>query len=117
MGDGSGQTPTLATRLLNMGQYTVSPSQARVGGKMMAMIGWFGVLFGFFVAPAQLLRILRTGETRGISLCTYIFLLLALTCYLIHAIMIQDPTFIVAQAINIISNAAILIILLRRRGG
>jgi len=90
----------------------VAWKQERIG----EMIGWFGVLFGLFVAPAQLLRILRTGETRGISLCTYIFLLLALTCYLVHAIMIQDPVFIVAQAINMLSNAAILIILLRRKG-
>jgi len=77
------------------------------------MIGWIGVFFGFFVAPCQLIRILRTRETRGISKVTYLFLCSALICYLIHAINIGDPPFIVAQSVNTTVNFTILILLLK----
>ena len=79
------------------------------------MIGWLGVAFGLFVAPPQLYKILKTGKTEGISLATYTFLALALVCYLIHAILIQDAVFIVAQSVNLVTNSVILWLLVRRR--
>jgi len=81
------------------------------------LIGWLGVLFGLMVAPPQLIKILRTGSTQGISLATYSFLCLALVCYLIHAIYIHSIVFTIAQSINLITNTAILIYLVRCRNG
>ncbi len=78
------------------------------------MIGWLGVAFGFLVGPAQLWRILRTGKVEGISLMTYVFLCLALVCYLIHAICIKDMVFIVAQSVNLCVNTIILCRLLKK---
>lgn len=79
------------------------------------MIGWLGVAFGLMVAPPQLWKILKTGKTDGISLLTYSFLFLALVCYLIHAIYINDIVFITAQSINITTNSVILGLLIKHR--
>ena len=75
-------------------------------------IGWMGVAFGIFVAPPQLLRIVMTGQTEAISVVTYTFLLLAMTCYLLHAIHIKAKVFITANIINIGVNFAILMYLI-----
>ncbi|KKL71929.1 hypothetical protein LCGC14_2089980 [marine sediment metagenome] len=75
-------------------------------------IGWLGVLFGLAVAPPQLLRIVMTGQTEAISVVTYIFLLLAMTCYLLHAVHIKSKVFITAQAINLGVNFVILMYLI-----
>ncbi len=75
-------------------------------------IGWLGVLLGFLVAPPQLYKIISTGQTEAISLMTYIFLCLALVCYLIHAIHIKSRVFITAQAINLVANSIILALII-----
>lgn len=78
------------------------------------VIGWAGVGFGLLVAPAQLWKMLKTGCVDGISKVTYTFLCLALVCYLIHAIHIQDAVFITAQAVNITVNFIILVLLFKK---
>uniref|UniRef100_A0A6M3L456 PQ loop repeat protein n=1 Tax=viral metagenome TaxID=1070528 RepID=A0A6M3L456_9ZZZZ len=78
------------------------------------VIGWAGVALGLLVAPTQLWKILKTKQVNGISRATYTFLCLALVCYLIHAINIKDAVFITAQAINILANFTILVLLFGR---
>ena len=73
------------------------------------LIGWLGVAFGLLVAPPQLIRIIVTGEVLGISVWTYTFLVLALVCYLLHAIYIKSKVFIVAQSVNLVINSIILV--------
>lgn len=77
----------------------------------MKYIGWLGVVLGFFVAPFQLIKIIQTGVTDGISIFTYIFLCLAIVCYLYEAIRIKSKVFITSQAINLTANVIILILL------
>jgi len=77
------------------------------------LVGWLGVLLGFFVAPFQLIKILQTGVTDGISMMTYIFLCLALICYLYEAIRIKSKVFITAQSINLAANIMILVLILK----
>jgi len=72
------------------------------------IVGWLGVAAGFLVAPPQLYKILKHKKTDGISRVTYSFLVLALICYLIHAISIGDMVFITAQSINLFTNTIIL---------
>jgi len=79
------------------------------------MIGWIGVAFGLLVAPPQLWKILKTGKTSGISLCTYTFLVGALICYLVHALYIKDTVFITAQSVNLVTNSIILYLLVKRK--
>lgn len=75
-------------------------------------IGWLGVAFVMMVSPSQLIRILTTGQTEGISVLTYIFLTLGVTCYLIHAIHIKSVVFTVAQITNLIPTIWVLVLLL-----
>ena len=75
-------------------------------------VGWLGVLFGMGVAPAQLVKIWMTGNTEAISVVTYIFLLIMMVCYLLHAIHIKAKVFITSNIINIGVNFAILMYLI-----
>lgn len=79
------------------------------------IIGWVGVGFGLLVPLPQLIKIIKTKSLKDISLGTYVFLFIALMCYLIHAIYIKSPVFIVAQAVNVTTNSIILILLVRHR--
>lgn len=78
-------------------------------------VGWFGLCFGVLVPIPQLYRMIRTGKSNDVSLLTYVFLFLALTGYLLHAIHISAPVFIVAQSFNLTTNSIILFILIRRK--
>ena len=79
------------------------------------VVGWLGVFCGLLVAPPQLLKIIKHKRIDGISLYTYIFLCLALTCYLIYALSIRDAIFITAQSINLATNGTILVLLIKGR--
>jgi len=81
------------------------------------MIGWLGVALGILVGPPQLYKIIKTKRVDGISIMTYLFLCLALICYLIHAIEIRSPVFVTAQSINLVVNSVILILLVRHVAG
>jgi len=77
------------------------------------LIGWIGILLGVAVPIPQLIKIIRTQRLKDISRGTYIFLVCALSCYLIHAVYIQSLVFIVAQSLNLTTNSIILILLIR----
>jgi len=79
------------------------------------LVGWIGIAFGLLVAPPQLIKILKTKSSNDISFLTYLALCLALVCYLLHAIYIHSVVFITAQAVNLTTNLAIFIVLLRHR--
>ena len=79
------------------------------------LIGWLGALFIVCVAPPQLLKILRSKKTEGVSLWTYIFLVAAVICYTIHAIHIGAVVFIVTNGFGVLVNGTILIFLIRGR--
>ena len=70
---------------------------------------------GLGVAPPQLYRMLKTGRSRDVSLTTYVFLFVMMTGYLVHAIYISAPVFIVAQIWGLTINGMILIILVKRK--
>ncbi len=79
------------------------------------LVGWIGLGFGVLVPLPQLYRMIKTKKSNDVSTLTYVFLCLAMIGYLIHAIYISAPVFIVAQAFNLTNNSVILIILLRRK--
>jgi len=78
------------------------------------LIGFIGLGFGILVPLPQILKILRTHSINGVSKATYVFLCLALLCYLVHAIYIKSIVFTIAQSINLTTNAIILILLIKR---
>lgn len=79
------------------------------------IIGWLGVLFGLVVPLPQLRKMVRTRSLGDISLGTYGFLVLALICYLVHAIYIHSLVFTVTQSLNLITNGIILVLLIRHK--
>jgi len=79
------------------------------------VVGWVGVLFGLLVPLPQLRKIYKTRKANDVSLGTYIFLVCALCCYLAHAIYIGSVVFTAAQSLNLCTNTAILIYLLRQK--
>lgn len=79
------------------------------------VMGWVGVGFGLLVPLPQLIKILKTKSLNDISMFTYIFLVICLTCYLIHAVYIKSPVFVTAQSINLATNSAILVLLIRNK--
>jgi uncharacterized protein with PQ loop repeat len=80
------------------------------------IVGYAGLVVGICVPIPQLYSILKHKHTK-VSIWTYVFLFCALSCYLYHAIYIQAPVFIAAQSANLLTNAAILFLLLRYRNG
>ena len=78
-------------------------------------IGWCGVGFGLCVPIPQLIKIFTTRRLTDVSLGTYTFLILCLSCYLIHAIYIKSAVFTVAQGINLITNSTIWVMLMLNR--
>ena len=84
---------------------------------MIEWIGWLGVAFGLGVGPSQLIKLLKTKGTTGISKWTYIYLNCALLCYLIYAIHIHNAVFITAHSISLVVNGTVLYLILRYRRG
>lgn len=81
----------------------------------MDLIGWLGVCIGVVVPLPQLVRIFKTHQVANISISTYVLLVAAISCYLIHAIQIGDAVFTVSNAFNLVTNSLVLIMLLRGR--
>ena len=80
------------------------------------IIGWVAVGLGLFVAPPQLIKILRYRRVDDIALLTYIALVAYISCALIYAIHIRDAVFITTQSINLSVNSAILVLVIRNKG-
>jgi len=76
------------------------------------LVGWVGLGFGICVPLPQLYQMIR-HKTYHVSMLTYVLLVLAMTCYAIHAYTIKSPVFFTAQFVNLITNGAVLFILLK----
>ena len=72
------------------------------------LIGWIGVAAGVMVSMPQLVQSVKTKSTKGISIRTYQLLFLTVLCYLIRAIAIKEPVFIVSNSVNLIVTGAML---------
>ena len=61
------------------------------------IIGWIGVTVSYVVSFPQILLLLRTKNSDGVSALTYGLLFLTDVCYLIRAIYIHEPVFIAGK--------------------
>jgi len=75
---------------------------------MTEIIGWLGVILGVLISVPQLVKSIKEKSTKGLSKQTYQLLLFAIICYLIRAIAIKEPVFIVSNAVNLIVTIAVL---------
>ena len=72
------------------------------------IIGWLGVALGVSVSIPQLVKSLRARSTKGLSKHTYQLLFGAISCYLIRAIAVKEPVFIVSNSAGLVVTTAIL---------
>lgn len=77
--------------------------------------GWIGIAIGQFVPWFQIYKILKSKKSGDVSVGAYIFLDIAIAFYLIHALMIKDPPFIVAQSLALFANCLALFFILKHR--
>ena len=66
------------------------------------IIGWVGVVLGIATSVPQFVKSVRGRSTKGLSLAAYQVLFAAIACYLVRAIAIKDPVFIISSVINLI---------------
>ena len=81
--------------------------------EITVIIGLIGVLFGLFVAPPQILKTLKSKDSKGVSVVTYAVLNLAIICYLIRAIAIKEMVFIMSNSIGLIMNSFMLYLIIK----
>lgn len=72
------------------------------------IIGWIGVVLGVSVAIPQLIKSIKAKSTKGVSKGAYQLLFLAILCYLVRAIAIKEPIFIVSNIANLVVVGAML---------
>jgi len=77
--------------------------------------GWIGIIFGQLVPWFQIHKILKSKKSGDVAVMTYVFLDLAIIFYLVHALDIGDPPFIVAQSLALFSNVLALILILKNK--
>jgi len=70
-----------------------------------------GYIAGFLTSISQLpqvIRVVKTKETKSISLLTYIILFLGIVLWLIYGILTRDFPLIIANSITVISTLTII---------
>lgn len=72
------------------------------------IIGWIGVVLGILISVPQLIKSIKEKSTKGLSKQTYQLLFLTVLCYLVRAIAIKEPIFIVSNSINLFVTAGVL---------
>jgi len=72
------------------------------------LIGWVGVGIGIFVAIPQFTKSLKNKSTSGLSKRSYKLLCLTIICYLIKAIAVKEPVFIISNSFGLIITTAML---------
>lgn len=82
---------------------------------MSIIIGWIGVLFGLFISVPQIIKSIKEKSTKGVSVATYILLFLAVSCYLVRAIAIQEAIFIVSNSFNLVVTTTMLTLFYKYR--
>jgi MtN3 and saliva related transmembrane protein len=81
---------------------------------MHDLSGWIAVALGQMVAWPQVLRLCRQRGD-GVSLLTYLILLVSMSLYLLHAVEIRDAVTTASVSLAYVPNVVIAVILIRRR--
>ncbi len=66
------------------------------------IVSWVGVVFGVMVTVPQVLKSSSLRSTHGVSLQSYQLLSFMAGCYLVRAIVIGDPVFIVSNLVTLL---------------
>ena len=80
------------------------------------ILGWIGAVTGALVALPQVVRILRTSATTGISPLTWQLLLGVNLAWMTHGVITHHPNIVVSNTLYALCTLTILILLRRHRG-
>jgi len=80
------------------------------------ILGWIGAVTVASVALPQVVRILRTSATTGISPLTWRLILGVNLAWMTHGVLTHHPNIVVANTLYALSTSTILILLWRHRG-
>lgn len=75
-----------------------------------------GLMAGVATSVASLpqaIKTIKTGQTRGLSLWTYLVLNLGLGLWIVYGIQLRSPSLILANGISLLPNGAILFLVAR----
>lgn len=84
---------------------------------MTQIIGWIGVVLGASISVPQVIKSLKEKSTKGVSLRTYQMLFLTIICYLVRAVAIGAPVFIVGNTLSLITCSFMLYLFKRYPNG
>ena len=79
-------------------------------------LGWIGAVTGALVALPQVVRILRTSATTGISPLTWRLLIGVNLAWMAHGVITHHPNIVVSNTVYALCTSTILILLWRHRG-
>jgi uncharacterized protein with PQ loop repeat len=82
----------------------------------VSILGWIGAVTGALVALPQVVRILRTSATTGISPLTWQLLIGVNLAWMTHGVINHHPNIVVSNTVYALCTATILILLWRHRG-
>jgi uncharacterized protein with PQ loop repeat len=80
------------------------------------ILGWIGAATGSLVALPQVVRILRSGATTGISPLTWRLLVGVNLAWMAHGVITHHPNIVVSNTVYALCTSMILILLWRHRG-
>jgi uncharacterized protein with PQ loop repeat len=80
------------------------------------ILGWIGAVTGALVALPQVVRILRTSATTGISPLTWRLLVGVNLAWMAHGVITHHPNIVVSNTLYALCTSTILILLWRHRG-
>jgi len=72
------------------------------------MIGWVGMVLSIVTTVPQFVKSASEKSTKGLSLAAYQVLFVVIACYLVRAIAIKDPVFILSESIGLLLTLGML---------
>ena len=82
----------------------------------VSILGWVGAVTGALVALPQVVRILRTSATTGLSPLTWQLLIGVNLAWMTHGVVNHHPNIVVSNTLYALCTSTILILLWRHRG-
>ena len=82
--------------------------------KFMDVVALLNGILGSFTALPQIYQIMVTGSATGVSLLTWILLIVSSIIWLIYAIPHRIQPIIIASAISIVLNSGVIVAVLTR---
>jgi len=75
--------------------------------------GVIGIIFAQLVVWPQLFKVIKTKQVKDVAVWTYIFLVVAVLLYTIHAVIIGDLIFMITNGLSFLTNSVLLFLIIK----